>query len=72
MFKVNEGSMDRIVRVIAGVALIVIGFTGIVPGTLGIVIGIVGLIPLATGLIGWCPLYSLFGFSTCPIEQKKA
>lgn len=69
MFKVNEGSMDRIIRVIAGIALLVIGFTGIVPGVWGTVIGIVGLIPLATGLLGFCPLYSLFGFSTCPVRK---
>lgn len=69
MFTVNEGSMDRIIRVIAGIALLVIGFTGIVPGVWGTVIGIVGLIPLATGLLGFCPLYSLFGFSTCPVRK---
>ncbi len=69
MFKVNESSMDRIIRVIAGVALLVIGFTGIVPGIWGTVIGIVGLIPLATGLLGFCPLYALFGFSTCPVQK---
>jgi hypothetical protein len=69
MIKVNEGSMDRIIRVIAGVALLVIGFAGIVPGVWGTVIGVVGLIPLATGLLGWCPLYTLFGFSTCPVKK---
>jgi hypothetical protein len=69
MIKVNEGSMDRIIRVIAGVALLVIGFAGIVPDVWGTVIGVVGLIPLATGLLGWCPLYTLFGFSTCPVKK---
>lgn len=69
MFNVNEGSMDRIIRVIAGVALLVVGFAGIVPGVWGTVIGIVGLIPLLTGLLGFCPLYTVFGFSTCPVRK---
>jgi hypothetical protein len=39
--------------------LLVVGFA-VIGGTAGIVVGVIGLIPLATGLIGWCPLYSLF------------
>ena len=69
MFNVNEGSMDRLIRVIAGIALVVVGFTGIVPGVWGTLLGIVGLIPLLTGLLGFCPLYTLFGFSTCPVRK---
>jgi predicted PurR-regulated permease PerM len=63
MFTQNVGSVDRIVRIVLGVALIVIGFLAL-SGTLGIVVGIVGFIPLLTGLIGWCPLYVLFHIST--------
>lgn len=57
--KGNVGSIDRVLRVIVGIALVVVGFA-VLGGTAGIVVGIIGLIPLLTGLIGWCPLYILF------------
>jgi hypothetical protein len=56
----NEGTIDRAVRVILGVALLSLMFVG--PQTLW---GAVGLIPLITGLVGFCPLYRLVGLSTC-------
>jgi hypothetical protein len=55
----NEGMIDRVVRVIVGIALISIVFIG--PQTPW---GWIGIVPLATGLIGWCPAYSLFGLRT--------
>jgi hypothetical protein len=55
----NEGMIDRAIRVIVGIALISIVFIG--PQTPW---GWIGVIPLATGLIGWCPAYSLFGMRT--------
>ena len=61
--KRNIGSIDRVLRVLAGIALVVVGFA-VLGGTVGIVVGVIGLIPLATGLIGWCPLYSLFKLKT--------
>jgi hypothetical protein len=59
----NEGTVDRAIRVVLGVALLIIGFAAI-GGTAGTIVGIVGLVPLLTGLAGWCPLYSLFGIKT--------
>jgi hypothetical protein len=59
----NEGMIDRAIRVIVGIALISIVFIG--PQTPW---GWIGIVPLATGLIGWCPAYSLFGMRT----NKKA
>jgi hypothetical protein len=61
--KTNEGTMDRALRVIAGLALI--GLT--LSGTIG-AWGWIGVVPLATGAIGMCPLYSLLGISTCPAK----
>lgn len=58
--KRNIGSIDRALRIIAGIALISIVFIG--PQTPW---GWLGLVPLATALIGWCPLYRLLGISTC-------
>ena len=60
---VNEANWDRIARVIVGVVLLVLGF-GVIGGTAGAVIGVFAFIPLVTGVIGWCPLYSVFDFRT--------
>jgi len=58
--KTNEGYVDRVLRVIVGVALIGLAASGIVG-----LWGYVGVIPLLTGAIGICPLYSLLGVNTC-------
>ena len=57
----NVGSIDRAVRIILGLVLIALVFVG--PQTPW---GWLGLIPLATGLFGFCGLYSLIGVRTCP------
>lgn len=64
MFKTNEGTLDRALRVIAGIVLISLVFVG--PQTPW---GWVGVVPLATGLIGWCPVYTLLGLNTCPVKK---
>jgi hypothetical protein len=56
----NVGTIDRMLRIGVGAALIVLTLTG----TIG-VWGWIGLAPLATGLIRWCPAYLPFGFKTC-------
>lgn len=56
----NVGSVDRAIRIIAGMVLIGLAATG----TIGIW-GYIGIVPLATGLIGWCPAYLPFGIKTC-------
>lgn len=61
--KRNEGSIDRTVRIIVGVVLLALVFVG--PQTAW---GWIGLIPLATGLIGSCPLYTILGLNTCPMK----
>lgn len=61
---VNEASWDRIVRVILGVVLIYLGFSSVIDGGLGIVVGIIGFVPLLTGIVGWCPIYSVFKTGT--------
>lgn len=59
----NEAGWDRIARIALGIALLVIGF-GVIGGTGGVILGVVGFVPLLTGLVGWCPLYSVFKFRT--------
>lgn len=64
MIKVNEAGWDRIVRIILGIVMLVLGWGGFVPGVLGAILQWLGFVPLLTGLIGWCPLYSLFRVGT--------
>jgi len=58
--KKNIGKNERIVRIIAGIGITSLAFVG--PQTPW---AFLGLVPLATGLIGWCPPYAVFGISTC-------
>ncbi|MBI5040388.1 MAG: DUF2892 domain-containing protein [Gammaproteobacteria bacterium] len=55
----NVGSIDRVLRIIVGLALISLVFVG--PQTPW---GWIGIVPLATALLGWCPAYSLLGIKT--------
>ena len=67
IFPRNEHTVDRVIRVVAGLALLSLVWIG--PQTPW---GWVGLVPLVTGLVGSCPLYRLFGISTCSIGKKPA
>ncbi len=60
----NEGKIDRILRVVVGLALLSIVFVG--PQTMW---GLIGIIPLATGLLGTCPVYSILGVNTCATKN---
>lgn len=60
---VNEAGWERVARIVLGVVLLVVGFA-VIGGTGGTILGVVGFVPLLTGLSGWCPLYSVFGFRT--------
>lgn len=62
--KVNMSSADRIIRVIIAVIFASLYFTGTVPGTLGLALTIVAVVFLLTSLIGFCPLYTIFGMRT--------
>lgn len=62
---INEAGWDRLARVVLGVVLLYLGWAGVVGGTAGLVLKIFGFVPLVTGIVGWCPLYTLFGFTTC-------
>lgn len=60
--KVNEGSLDRIIRVILG--LIILSLWFVLQGNAKY-LALIGLIPILTSFTGWCPLYSIFGLNTC-------
>lgn len=63
----NEGKVDRGLRVVVGLAVLSLAFVG--PES---VWGWVGLVPLFTGLVGFCPLYSILGINTCSIGRRSA
>jgi hypothetical protein len=68
--KTNEGFADRVVRVIVGLGILSLLAVGPVPGW-GLA-GLIGLIPLTTGLIGFCPTYTLLGIDTRGHQARKA
>jgi len=60
----NVGTMDRVLRVVAGLILIALAATGTVGWW-----GWLGVVPLATGLFRFCPAYALLGINTCPMKK---
>lgn len=60
----NVGGIDRVIRIVVGIALIAATLTG----TIG-VWGWIGVVPLATGIFGMCPAYKLIGLNTCPMKR---
>lgn len=65
LFPTNEHPLERVLRVLLGLGLLALAFVG--PKTHW---GYLGLVPLATGLLGSCPLYTLFGLNTCPMKAR--
>ena len=63
--KSNVGGIDRVLRIVLGLLLIGLAATGTVGWW-----GWLGLLPLATGYIGWCPPYALFGWNTCAMKKS--
>jgi hypothetical protein len=64
----NVGSIDRILRIVAGLALLAFALFS---GSAYAWLGYIGVVPLATAFMRWCPAYTLIGVSTCPIDSKK-
>lgn len=60
----NEAAWDRGVRVLLGVVLLGLGWSGTVVGAMGVFLKVFGILPLVTGLAGWCPLYTALGIRT--------
>ena len=62
--KINTGCIDRALRAVIGLVLITMAATG----TVGMW-GWIGVVPLLTGLIGFCPLYTIMGTNTCRVKK---
>ena len=63
--KINEGTIDRSLRVVVGLVLIGLAASG----TVG-VWGWIGVVPLVTGVFKFCPAYTLLGMNTCPMKKE--
>ncbi len=66
--KKNVGGIDKTLRIVLGLALIAFALVG--PETGYNAWGFLGVVPLATGLLGWCPPYAMFGLSTCSVKNE--
>jgi hypothetical protein len=64
--KTNVGGIDRVLRIVLGLALIALTLTGTIGAW-----GWIGVLPLATGLLRTCPAYSLLGINSCPASSTK-
>jgi len=62
--KSNVGGIDRILRIVVGLVLIALTLTGTIGAW-----GWIGVVPLATAALGFCPLYTVLGFSSCPLKK---
>ncbi len=67
--KKNVGSIDKIIRIIIAVIAVALIATCTVTGILAIIIGIIGGAMLLTAIFGFCGLYSLIGFNSCPAKK---
>ena len=65
-FAVNEHPVERVARVALGVTLVALAAMGTIGAW-----GYIGVVPILTGVVGSCPLYSVFGISTCPVKKTS-
>jgi hypothetical protein len=68
MFKTNVGSIDRILRIVVGLALLAGFFLN--PDASLRWLYLIGIVPLLTGLMSTCPIYAMLGISTCPMKKS--
>lgn len=68
--KKNMGNANRTIRILAAIVFAVLYFTGIVTGTWGIVLLVLSAVFVLISLVGFCPLYAIFGLNTCPAKSN--
>ncbi len=68
--KKNMGKIDSIIRIVFGIILAYLFYNNYVSNTLGILLLSVSGVLVITGLMGWCPVYTLFDVETCQIKNK--
>ena len=68
----NVGGIERTVRILIGLVLLGVGFFHVLTGALGIVSYVLGSIAILTGIVGYCPAWTVFGINTCEVKVAKA
>jgi hypothetical protein len=68
--KKNMSSADRIIRLIISAIMLTLYFTNVVTGTVGVILLVLSGVFTLTSIIAFCPLYAIFGISTCPVQKK--
>ncbi len=68
--KKNTGTIDRVARIVLAIVFVALYFAGVVTGTLGIVLLVLAGVFAATAVVSFCPLYAIFGFSSCPLKKE--
>lgn len=66
----NEGTADRVIRAVVGIAALIGAFATGLGSVLGVVLLVVGAILVVTAAVGFCPLYKVFGMNTCPAPKR--
>ncbi len=69
--KKNMGNTDRVIRAAIVALIAALYYTEVISGTVAIILGVVAVIFLATSLLSFCPLYAIFGISTCPVKSES-
>ncbi len=69
--KKNMGGLDKLVRLVVALLMILAYFQGMVQGTLGIILLVISAVFIITSLVSFCPLYSLFGMTTCKPKKQS-
>lgn len=69
--KANVGTLDRIIRIVAGAAIGLLYWQGLISGTLAIILGVVAAIFIVTGFMSYCPAYGLLGWRTIKAKLEN-
>lgn len=68
--KKNMSSADKIIRLIISAIMVILYFTNVVSGTVGVIMLVLAAVFTLTSIISFCPLYAIFGISTCPVKKQ--
>ncbi len=71
MFQKNVGSIDKVIRLLLAVTLVVLAYTGVLVGTWMYVAYVAAAVLVITSLFSFCGLYAIFGMNTCKVPQKS-
>ncbi|MGD1046576.1 MAG: DUF2892 domain-containing protein [Bacteroidota bacterium] len=68
--KKNMGSLDKVIRILAALVVLILYLVGQITGTAAIILGVFAVVFVATSLISFCPLYSMFKINTGKTQEK--